>query len=315
VKSRGCFTSTDIKDDPVFKLSHRQQRTIARSVCVSGVTFLTGADVLVRFRPADPDAGLHFVRNDLPGRPVIAATAENVVDTKRRTTLGVAGKTVTLVEHCLAALAGLRIDNCRIEIDGGELPGLDGSAAGYVEALLSVGVEPQNARKSVWSVDRPVTVRAGAATLSIHPAEEDDLRISYLLNYGPGSPIDRQTHTQTVTPGDFANDIACCRTFLLQSEALAMQANGIGSHATAKDLLVFGPRGLIDNRLRFANEPARHKVLDLVGDLALCGLDVRGHVVAYRSGHPLNVEMSRILVQQHAQVAARPARNLFRVAA
>lgn len=299
----------------MFKLSQRRQRTIARPVCVSGVGFITGTDVMVRFRPSDPDTGLHFVRNDLPGRPVIPADAEHVTDTKRRTTLGNGTKSVTLVEHCLAALAGLRIDNCRIEIDGPELPGLDGSAAGYVEALLSVGIDPQTSRKTTWSIDRPLSVRAGGATLTIHPAQDEELTISYMLNYGPGSPIDRQMHTQQINPGDFATEIAPCRTFLLQSEAMTLRAGGMGARATAKDLLVFGPRGLIDNELRFANEPARHKVLDLLGDLALCGLDFRGHVVAYRSGHPLNVELSRALLARHAEVAARPARNLFRVAA
>jgi UDP-3-O-acyl N-acetylglucosamine deacetylase len=299
----------------VIKISHRRQRTIAHSVCVTGVGLLRGRDVLLRFRPAEAGAGLVFVRSDLPGRPQICAETSLVTGTTRRTTLGVAPRTVTLVEHVLAALNGLRIDNCMIEVDGPEPPGLDGSSAGFVSALLDAGIDLQSGKKAVWTVDRSIIVRAGGATLGIHPADNDDLTISYMLNYGAQSPISRQSHTQVITPGDFAEAIANCRTFLLESEVEAIRATGVGEHASARDLLVFGPRGVIGNELRWANEPARHKILDLVGDLALCGLDIRGHIVAYRSGHPLNLELAKTLIEHHAQTAVRPARNPFRIAA
>jgi UDP-3-O-acyl N-acetylglucosamine deacetylase len=298
----------------LIPISHRRQRTVSRPVVVSGVGFLGGGDVTLRFRPAPADTGLVFVRTDLPGRPQTPADVARVTGTARRTSLGAASRGVTLVEHVLAALAGLRVDNCRIEIDGPEPPGLDGSAAGYVEALLDAGIEPQSARKTVWGVKRPAVVRAGGATLSLHPAACDELKISYLLDYGPGSPIDRQSHTQIIDPGEFAQEIAGCRTFLLMSEAESLRADGIGPRATAKDLLVFGARGPVENRLRYANEPARHKILDIVGDLALTGLDVRGHIVAYRSGHPLNVSLAREIARRHAE-AAPPARGTFRLAA
>ncbi len=299
----------------MIKISHRRQRTIAHSVCVTGVGLLRGRDVLLRFRPADSGTGLVFVRSDLPGRPQICAETALVTGTARRTTLGTAPRTVSLVEHVLAALHGLRIDNCMIEVDGPEPPGLDGSSAGFVSALLDGGIDLQSGKKSVWTVDRSVVVRSGGATLGIHPADNDDLTISYMLDYGQNSPITRQSHTQVITPGDFAESIAGCRTFLLETEIQAIQATGIGEHASTRDLLVFGPRGVIGNELRWANEPARHKVLDLVGDLALCGLDIRGHIVAYRSGHPLNVELARTLTERHLQSAVRPARNPFRIAA
>jgi len=287
---------------------------VSRPVAVSGVGFLGGGDVTLRFRPAPADTGLMFIRTDLPGRPQTPADVTRVTGTARRTSLGAASRGVTLVEHVLAALAGLRIDNCRIELDGPEPPGLDGSAAGYVEALLDAGIEPQAARKTVWGVSKPAVVRAGGATLSLFPADADQLKISYLLDYGPGSPIDRQAHTQLIDPGEFAQEIAGCRTFLLMNEAESLRADGIGPRATAKDLLVFSARGPVDNRLRFANEPARHKILDIVGDLALSGLDIRGHVVAYRSGHPLNVSLAREIARRHAE-AAPPARGTFRLAA
>lgn len=299
----------------VFKLSHRRQRTIARPAVVTGAGLLNGCDVLLRFRPASANTGLVFIRSDLPGRPPVPAEVHQVCGTSRRTTLGQGQRIVTLVEHVLAALAGLRIDNCLIEVDGPEPPGLDGSAAGFVEGLLDAGIEPQSIKKTVWSVDQPIAVQAGGATLSLHPANDDDLTISYMLNYGPNKPIDRQMHTQKIEPGEFAQEIASCRTFLLESEAQALRAAGLGIKTSTQQVLVFGPRGPIDNELRFANEPARHKILDLIGDLALCGLDIRGHIVAYRSGHPLNIELARTIAERHDQVSARPARNPFRLAA
>src|SRR5262249_47017433 len=160
---------------------------------------------------------------------------------------------------------------------------------GFVDALRRAGTVAQPARRFAWAVEEPVVVAHGGATLALHPAEGDEFRISYLLDYGPRSPIGRQAHTQGVTPGRVARARASCRTFLLEEEAAELRRQGLGARTTAADLLVFDRRGPIGNRLRYANEPARHKVLDVVGDLALFGHDLRGHVVAYRSGHPLNV--------------------------
>ena len=285
---------------------YRPQRTLARSAEVVGVGFLTGAEVRLRFLPAPPSSGVVFARTDLRPQAVLPAHVDHVTGTARRTTLGRPPGEVGLVEHVLAALAGLRIDNCRVELDAPEPPGLDGSARGFVEALLAAGLETQPGRRPVWSVAAPVRVEHGSATLTLHPAEADELRLSYFLDYGPFTPPGRQTHTQEITPGSFASDLAGCRTFLLQAEAEELRRQGLGKRTTAADLLVFGPHGPIDNRLRYANEPARHKVLDLVGDLALLGADLRGHVVACRSGHPLNVELVRAL--QRRLVEPRPVR-------
>jgi UDP-3-O-acyl-N-acetylglucosamine deacetylase len=207
---------------------------------------------------------------------------------------------VALVEHVLAALAGLRIDNCYVELDAPEPPGLDGSALLFVRVLREGGCVLQPAPRPVWGVERPVVVGHNGATLALHPAG-DGLRISYLLDYGPGSPIGRQAHTQEVTPQGFATEVAPCRTFILEEEGADLRRQGLGARTTFADLLVFGRRGPIDNRLRFANEPARHKILDLVGDLALFDGDLCGHVVAYRSGHPLNVELVRALTASLAE--------------
>jgi UDP-3-O-acyl N-acetylglucosamine deacetylase len=296
----------------VNRLTDRPQRTLAGSAEVSGSGLLTGVPVRLRFLPAPPDTGVAFVRTDQRPPTRIPAAVRSVTDTRRRTTLGHAPAQVMLVEHVLAALAGLRIDNCTVELDAPEPPGLDGSARGFVAALLAAGAVSQPARRPVWGVRAPVTVGHGGATLTLHPPDDGlSLRITYLLDYGPGSPIARQAYTQTITPERVAADIAGCRTFLLEAEAREMRRQGVGVWLTPADLLVFGPRGPIDNRLRFADEPARHKVLDLIGDLSLLGADLCGHVVAYRSGHPLNVELVRTLAARpHLPVpAARPFRR------
>ncbi len=279
----------------MIETGHRPQRTLARSVEIAGLGFITGCPVTLRFNPAGADNGIEFLRTDLRKAEPIAARADAVSNTQRRTTLGRGANQVTLVEHALSALAGMRIDNCLVELDGPEPPGLDGSAAGFVEALLEGGVVLQTVPRPIWSTREPVIVQRGGASLSFFPADDEEFRISYLLDYGPHSPIVPQAHTETITPENYRGEIASSRTFVLAEEALELQRQGVGKHLTHRELLVFGPRGPIDNELRRPNEPARHKILDLIGDLCLSGLNLSGRLVAYRSGHPLNVEMAKTL--------------------
>jgi UDP-3-O-acyl N-acetylglucosamine deacetylase len=281
-------------------IGYRHQRTLAESAEIEGVGSVTGARVRVRFRPAAAHTGLVFQRIDRPNAPPVPARAEFVTGTARRTTLGPTAHGVTLVEHLLAALAGLRIDNCAIELDGPEPPGLDGSAAGFVAALTAAGAVLQYARRPIWAVSHPVIVSAGGATIALHPAVGTELRASYLLDYGAIGPIHRQMVTLDVRPDEFVRAVSACRTFVTAGEAEALRTQGIGRHLTGADLIVFGPRGPIANRLRFADEPARHKVLDMIGDLALCGFDLAGHLVACRSGHAMNVELARTLAANAA---------------
>jgi UDP-3-O-[3-hydroxymyristoyl] N-acetylglucosamine deacetylase len=282
----------------VNKPTYRPQRTIAGPAEVEGIGYLTGARVRLRFVPAPPSSGVVFARTDLRGRPQIPAHVSQVTGTQRRTTLGHPPAQVGMVEHVLAALAGLKIDNCVVELDAPEPPGLDGSCQAFVDALHEAGLVLQADTRPIWSVRSPMLVTAGGATLALHPPEGPGLSLTYFLDYGLGSPIARQSHTIELTPSTFAQQIAPCRTFILESEAAELRRQGLGKHTTPRDLLVFGPRGPIDNRLRFANEPARHKVLDMVGDLSLLGADLCGHAIAYRSGHPLNVELVRALYQR-----------------
>jgi UDP-3-O-acyl N-acetylglucosamine deacetylase len=293
----------------VNRLPPRPQRTLARPAEVRGVGFLTGAAVRIRFVPAPPDTGVVFVRTDLRPAAPIPAAVDQVTGTRRRTTIGHAPAQVMLVEHVLAALAGLKVDNCHVELDACEPPGLDGSARAFVTALIDAGTVVQPARRAVWAATRPITVEKDGATLTLYPPDAPGLRISYLLDYGPGCAIDRQTYTLAVTPDRVMAEVAACRTFVLEDEAVEFRRQGLGARLTPADLLVFGPRGPIDNRLRFANEPARHKVLDVLGDLSLFGADLCGHVVAYRSGHPLNVELVRTLADALCRPMVRPFRQ------
>ncbi len=305
------------------RFSYRYQRTLARPAEVWGVGYLTGATVRLRFVPAPPSTGIVFVRTDLRPRQHVQAHIDHVTGTQRRTTLGHPPAQIGLVEHVLAALAGLRIDNCQVELNAPEPPGLDGSARGFVTALLEAGICRQGASRPIFGVDQPVILSARGATLALHPpmregcvqsygpsiTPEHELYLSYFLDYGLRSPIARQVHTQALTSGSFVQELASCRTFILQEEAAELRRQGLGTRTSAADLLVFGPHGPVDNSLRYANEPARHKVLDLVGDLALLGADLCGHVVAYRSGHPLNVELVRCLHQKLPAAAAVPERQ------
>lgn len=297
--------ATRVEAPLAHKPEGRRQRTLARPAEVRGVGMVTGKHVRLRFCPATPDSGVAFLRTDLPGATPIPARVDSVTGTARRTTLGTGPNQVTLVEHVLAALAGMRVDNCLVEIDGPEPPGLDGSSEGYADTLQAIGTVLQAPRRARLTLTEPVTVTRDGATLSIYPRPGDDLLVSYLLDYGPGSPIAPQSLTQLINPDRFRQELARCRTFVLEQEALELQRQGVGRHLKPSELLVFGPKGLIDNRLRFPDEPARHKILDLVGDLALCGFDLVGHVVAYRSGHPLNVELARALTRVYQRESDR----------
>jgi len=287
--------------------ARRQQRTIARDTCVRGIGFLTGVDVALRFLPAGADAGITFVRTDLPDRPRVAAQVGNVVPRQRRTTLQAGPATVEMVEHVMAALSGLNIDNCSVEIDAGETPGCDGSSQAFVSALTEAGFVEQDRPRDSLTIDRPITVRDGEATLTAHPGDAGRLVLSYNLDYARHPAIGRQSLFLEVAPDTFERELAPSRTFLLEAEALALRQAGMGARTTEADLLIFGANGPIGNQLRFPDECVRHKILDLVGDLALFPLDLTGHVVAHRSGHQLNAALVRKLVQTaERQRNARP---------
>lgn len=293
--------------------ARRKERTLARDAEVRGVSFLSSLDVSVRFRPAPAGTGRVFVRSDLPGQPEVPAHVRHVIPRQRRTTIQQGEALVEMVEHVLAALAGLNIDNCRIEIDGPETPGLDGSSLGFVEAIEAAGAVEQDRPRELLAITTPVSVREGGSTVSAHPGTADELLLSYSLDYGPKTPIGKQSQFVSITPSTFRDELASSRTFLLAAEADALRIAGIGQRTTEKDLLIFGPNGPINNELRFPDECVRHKILDMVGDLALAGKDLVGHVVAHRSGHTLNAALVRAILASSEAEDAPPAMDIGQI--
>lgn len=282
----------------------RMQRTIGSDCSVGGIGFLTGADVTLRFLPAASGHGIVFQRVDLSGQPLVAATFDNLVPRDRRTGISKDGTTIELVEHVMAALAGLQIDNCVVQIDAPEAPGFDGSSQPIVDCLQDAGFEEQNQPKQQLVIEHDVIMTAGDGS-SIHamPATGPGLSITCEVDYGATSPIPMQSATYDITPETFAAEIAFARTFVLETEVAALKAQGYGKRTTEKDLLVFGPDGVIDNSVRADNECARHKLLDCVGDFALSGCDIVGRFVATRTGHRMNHD----IMQHLMQVLSEPA--------
>ena len=281
-------------------LSHllRYQNTIAHPVAVEGFGYWSGLDVRVEFRPAPVNSGIVFVRTDL-GRPRrIEAVVTNRVEIPRRTTLETAGTTVEMVEHMMASLAGLQIDNCEVWVDRAEMPGCDGSSRPFVDALLSTPRVAQSESRAKVVITETTRVGDESCWVEASPALSTGLSIRYQLDYGDEGPIGRQAIELDLSPQAFCDELASARTFILKHEAEWLREQGLGERVTCSDLLVFNDTGPVDNELRFHDECVRHKALDLVGDLALAGCDIEGRVVAYRSGHRLNAELVRTLVSE-----------------
>jgi UDP-3-O-[3-hydroxymyristoyl] N-acetylglucosamine deacetylase/3-hydroxyacyl-[acyl-carrier-protein] dehydratase len=191
----------------------------------------------------------------------------------------------------------LHIDNCTVEIDAPETPGCDGSSQAFVEGLSAAGVAELDRERETLVIDRPISVREGQSVLTALPGDGGGLTLAYHLDYGRQTSIGAQSYFLDLSPESFRRELAPSRTFLLEAEAHALRQAGIGSRTTEADLLIFGPDGVIGNRLRYPDECARHKVLDMVGDLSLLSKDLCGHVVAHRSGHQLNAALVRRLLR------------------
>jgi len=274
----------------------------------------------VRVKPGLPNSGIWFVRVD-QGKPIrIAARLENVTKRARRTALRNGTVAIETVEHCLSACCGLGIDNLIIELKGEEMPALDGSCQPYVEVLNECGICQQDAVRELYVITDPVVrVVDNDSELIALPALKPDaetLEIFYDLDYGPDTPIGRQTYRVEITPEDFETKIAPARTFVLQQEVDQLREMGFGHHLTYQDILVFGNEGPIDNALRFPDECVRHKILDLMGDLMLLGRFIVGRIHARKSGHSVNHQLVRALVARErerkhtALTSRRPVRDI-----
>jgi len=302
------------------------QRTIEKPVSLSGIGLHTGTSCIMTFKPAPENYGIRFVRVDLGGNPEIPANADNVVDVSRGTTLGIGEAKVHTVEHVLAAVVGLQIDNLIIEMNGIEPPVGDGSSMPYVKQLLDAGFEQQNAPKDYLIIDETVIYHNEEKKIDIVALPLDGYRATVMVDYQ--NPALGSQHTGLFDlEKEFVTEFAPARTFCFLSEVELLANNGLikgGDIDNAvvivdinssideleilrkklgiKEKVIIGPNGILNNReLRFPNEPARHKLLDLLGDLALIGAPIKAQILAARPGHKANVEFAKQIRKLYQQ--------------
>jgi UDP-3-O-[3-hydroxymyristoyl] N-acetylglucosamine deacetylase/3-hydroxyacyl-[acyl-carrier-protein] dehydratase len=306
-------------------IHHKQQRTIKKASSCTGVGLHTGVESTITFKPAPENYGIRFKRTDIKGSTAIKADIDHVVDISRGTTIKQNGIRIHTVEHTLAAVSGLRIDNILIELTSKETPVMDGSAKDFVEALQSSGRVTQKANRRVLPIGRAVTYSDTVKEIDIHVIPSDRFRVTFMVEY-PLPQLGTQYEAIYNMEEDFAKEVAPARTFCFMSEVEMLKEQGLikgGSLGNAvvimdkkidpkeidhlralfgiEETIISGANGILnDMTLRFQNEPVRHKTLDLIGDLALLGIPIKGHVTAARSGHASNVEFVKMIRQEYA---------------
>lgn len=294
-------------------MDHRWQHTLNRVIAMEGVALHSGRRTRVRIAPARPGYGLRFVRTDLKPQVEIPAESRYVTDTSLATVVARDGAEVSTVEHCLAALAGLGVDNARIEVDGPEVPILDGSALPYVNEILSAGLRRQDRPRKFLRVEKPIRVQDGEKFCILRPAP--GFRVTYSIDFGrrfPGS----QHYYLDVTPQGFAGAVASARTFGFLHEVEFLRKNGKALGGSLENAVVVeGDRVLNPEGLRMPDEPVRHKILDAIGDLALVGHPIQGHLIVHKGGHAMHDHLVKALlarpdawslVEAEAETPVRP---------
>lgn len=294
------------------------QHTLKGEITLSGIGLHTGAHVNMTLKPATPGHGIKFQRIDLPGQPIVKADVDYVVETTRSTTLEHNGARVSTVEHIMAALAGTGVDNVLVELDGGEIPIMDGSAYAFIEAIEKIGLQNQDAKKVYYTIDTNISYYDEKKKVEMVAMPAVDYRITCLIDFN--SPVLGTQHAKMKGIEEFKTEIAPCRTFCFLHEleyqlSLNLIKGGdinnaivvVDKPVTEEELTrlakVFNretisvqKEGILNNiELRFPNEPARHKLLDVVGDLALIGYPINAHIIANRPGHASNVEFARAI--------------------
>jgi len=274
------------------------QKTISCEGALSGKGLHTGQTSQVFFKPAPACTGVKFFHQgeplDILPRPGAGQTFDSEQGA-RCTVVGLGKHQVKTIEHLFAALSGLGISNIEIHADGPEIPGLDGSALPWVTLFKSLGIRSQDVPREVYRIREPLFCYEANKAIAIYPSKE--FRIAYVLDY-PHPDLRGQKADFVVTPEIFETEIAPARTFCMGDEALVLKKHGFGLGADYQNTLVFGEKGLIQNRLRFKDECARHKVLDILGDLSLLGFSLVGRVVGVRSGHRLNAKLAEAISAQ-----------------
>lgn len=295
-----------------------KQHTIKKSVTLSGVGLHTGVETNMTFLPAKPGHGIKFQRTDLEGQPIVDADVDNVVDLSRGTTIEQSGARINTVEHTLAALVGLQIDNVLIQLDGPEPPIMDGSSKQFVDILNEAGTEEQNALRDFYEVQDSIFYREPARDVEIAALPLDDYRVTVMIDYN--SPVLGSQHASLTDISQFEKEIASCRTFCFLHELEMLHKHNLIKGGDLNNAIVVVDRvvkeeeleslaalfnkpkvevkkeGILNNvELRYRNEPARHKLLDVMGDLALAGKPIKAQILAARPGHAANVAFAKKL--------------------
>ncbi|HWP50037.1 MAG TPA: UDP-3-O-acyl-N-acetylglucosamine deacetylase [Candidatus Limnocylindrales bacterium] len=274
------------------------QKTLKKSVECSGIGLHSGRPVTMRIHPAPIDSGIVFRRTDLPDRKAVSALHTNLISAQYATSLGNGEVVIKTVEHLLSCLMGLEIDNALIELDSEEVPVFDGSANYYVQLLQSAGIRIQEARRKFIKVYRPIELYDKDRAISIKPYPR--LRITYTIDF-PHPLLKNQTKTIDISSESFITEIAPARTFCLYEEIENLRQQGLAKGGSLENAIVIGRDGVYNGSLRFEDECVRHKILDLLGDLALLGTRILGHITVYKGGHLLHSKLVReILLQQNS---------------
>jgi UDP-3-O-[3-hydroxymyristoyl] N-acetylglucosamine deacetylase len=268
------------------------RRTLRREVGCTGIGLHTGKPVRLRLKPAPSEHGIQFFRGDVGVR--IPARLENLARLDHATTLSAEGVSIETVEHLLSALHGLGVDDALVEVDGPEVPILDGSAAPFVILIHEAGLRPLQTPREYLKVLAPVEVVRGAKSARLLPA--DQLRISYSIGFD--HPLLRhQAVSLRITPDAYAESIAPARTFGFLRDVETLRRNGLALGGSLENAIVIGESGVLNNKLRFEDEFVRHKVLDAIGDLALLGHPLVGHLEAAKAGHALHAALAQKLLE------------------
>jgi UDP-3-O-[3-hydroxymyristoyl] N-acetylglucosamine deacetylase/3-hydroxyacyl-[acyl-carrier-protein] dehydratase len=283
----------------------RMQRTLKGPVEYRGVGLHSGKEIKITVRPAEAGNGVTFVRTDLDNQPVVRAHGANMKARQRRTCIQDGRAEVYTCEHLLAALYALDLDNVVIEIDGEEVPGLDGAAGEFFRGLQDAGSVESRMPRATYVVKQPIYVREGSASIVALPGS-GKLTIEYHLDYPDLQSNGNASHVTgakqivgfEMSADNFERDIAPARTFVFQHEVEALRAAGLGKGANPQNTLVVGPDGPQENTLHWDDELARHKILDLIGDISNAGVDLDAHIIATRSGHALNMALVKRLLEE-----------------
>ncbi len=270
------------------------QTTVNKVIEFGGRGLHTGSSVRVRILPSEENSGICFVRKDLKGAPVIPATVENVVDTCYATTIGVGSARVATVEHLMAAFYALGVDNAVVEVWGPELPILDGSAGMFVEFIERAGTRRQNAPRKIVVVTRPVRIKEGGRFVALLPPEGyGGLKIDYRMDFYY-SYLESQSISIRLTPMEFKKSLSRAKTFGFLNDVEMLRENGLARGGGLDNAIVIGEENIINREImRYEDEFVRHKVLDLIGDLALLGIRLCARVEGYRAGHYLNYRLAK----------------------